>query len=205
MREANASLYYKPTMLGVIEEMKKFARIKMLALVSLSSIVLVASVAFAQTGNTQDTQEKARGEWRGQGKRGGHRGDQRGGFGGLRGGGMFHNLNLTDDQKARMKQIRQGFGERTKSLREQLRAKHQELRQANESGTFNEALATQILTQEAGLKAKLMGEQFKLHQEMLTVLTPEQRTQMEQARAQMKAKRAEFKANRGERRQRQNQ
>lgn len=177
----------------------------MLALVSLSSIVLVASVAFAQTaGTTQDTQEKARGEWRGQGKRGGHRGG-RGGFGGFRGGAMFHNLNLTDDQKARMKQIRESFGERTKSLHEQLRAKRQELRQANESGTFNEALATQVLTQEAGLKAKLMGEQFKLRQEMLTVLTPEQRTQMEQLRAERKAKGAEFKAKRGERRPQQNQ
>ena len=50
--------------------MKKFSRIKMLALVSLSSIVLLASVAFAQTtGVNQDNQEKARGEWRGQGRR----------------------------------------------------------------------------------------------------------------------------------------
>ena len=94
--------------------MKKFSRMKMLALVSLSSIVLLASVAFAQTtGSTQDNTEKARGEWRGQGRRGGHRG-----FGkGHMGGGGFRNLNLTDDQKARMKQIRESFGERTKSQR----------------------------------------------------------------------------------------
>ena len=182
--------------------MKKFSRMKMLALVSLSSIVLLASVAFAQTtGSTQDNNEKARGEWRGQGRRGGHRGFGKGDMG----GGGFRNLNLTDDQKARMKQVRESFGERNKSLREQLRAKHQELRQAQQGGTFNEALATQVLSQEATLKAKLMGEQFKLHQEMLTVLTPEQRTQLEQQREQMKAKRAEFKANRGERRMRQNQ
>lgn len=182
--------------------MKKFTRIKTLALVSLSSIVLVASAAFAQTtSTTQDnTQQKARGEWRGHGKRGGHRG----GFEGFRGAG-FRNLNLTDDQKSKMQTIRQSFGERTKSLREQLRAKRQELRQANDSGTFNEALATQILTQEAGLKAKMMGEQFRLHQEMLTVLTAEQRTQLEQARAERKARRAEFKAKRGERGQTRNQ
>jgi periplasmic protein CpxP/Spy len=185
--------------------MKTFSRIKMLALVSLSSIALVATMAFAQTTSVnQDNKEKARGEWRGHGqKRGGHRGfGARGGFGH---GAMFQNLNLTEDQKARMKQIRESFSERTKSLREQLRAKGQELRQANESGTFNEALATQVLTQEAGLKAKLMGEQSRLHQEMLTVLTPEQRTQMEQLREQMKAKGAEFKAGHGERRGRQNQ
>ena len=178
----------------------------MLALVSLSSIVLVASAAFAQTaGTTQDNKEKARGEWRGHGKGRGHRGGDRGAFGGFGGGAMFHQLNLTDDQKTRMKQIRESFGDRTKSLREQLRAKRQELRQASEGGTFNEALATQKLTEEAGLKAKLMGEQFKLHQEMLTVLTPEQRTQLEQLREQFKTKRAEFKAKRGERRGSQNQ
>lgn len=171
----------------------------MLTLVSLASIVLVASVAFAQTTTTnQDNTQKARGEWRGQGKRGGNRGF-RGARDGFGGGAMFRQLNLTEDQKARMKQTRESFAERTKSLRQQLRAKHQELRQATGGGTFNEALATQKLTEEAGLKAKLMGEQFKLHQEMLTVLTPEQRTQMEQLREQFKTKRGQFKARRGER------
>jgi periplasmic protein CpxP/Spy len=184
-------------MLGAMKEMKTFSRFKMLTLVSLSSIVLVASVAFAQTaGTTQDNKEKARGEWRGQGKRGGHREGFRGGRGGFGGGRMFRQLNLTEDQKTKMAQIRESFGERTKSLREQLRAKHQELRQATSSGTFNEALATQKLSEEAVLKAKLMGEQFKLHQETLTVLTPEQRTQMEQLREQFKTKRGEFKTNR---------
>jgi periplasmic protein CpxP/Spy len=181
--------------------MKKFSRFKMLTLVSLSSIVLVASVAFAQTTvTTQDNKEKARGEWRGRGKRDGHRNGFRRGRGGFGGGGaMFRQLNLTEDQKTKMAQIRESFGERTKSLRQQLRAKHQELRQAESSGTFNEALATQKLSEEAVLKAKLMGEQHKLQQEMLTVLTAEQRTQMEQLRAQFKTKRGEFKRNRGDR------
>jgi Spy/CpxP family protein refolding chaperone len=63
------------------------------------------------------------------------------------------------------------------------------LRQASEGGTFNEALATQKLTETAGLQAKLMGERFKLHQEMLTVLTAEQKTQLEQMKAQFKTHR----------------
>jgi len=176
--------------------MKKFANFKMLALVSLSSILLVASVAFAQTaGTTQGDQNKARGEWRGRGRGEGRKGDHRGGFG----GGMFHKLNLTDAQKASMKQIRESFGERTKSLREQLRAKRQELRQANQGGTFNEALTAQNLTESAGLQAKLMGEQFKLHQEMLAVLTPEQKTQLEQMRQQFKG--GHRRGGRGERRE----
>ena len=177
--------------------MKKFANFKMLALVSLSSMLLVASVAFAQTAGTttQGDQNKARGEWRGRGGRGeGRKGDHRGGFGG---GGMFAKLNLTDAQKASMKQIRESFGERTKSLREQLRAKRQGLRQANDGGTFNEALVTQNLTESAGLQAKLMGEEFKLRQEMLAVLTPEQKTQLDQMRQQFKSDHGNFKGGRG--------
>ncbi|HKP46154.1 MAG TPA: Spy/CpxP family protein refolding chaperone [Pyrinomonadaceae bacterium] len=177
--------------------MKKFANFKMLALVSLASIALVASVAFAQTGGTgQGDMNKTRAEWRGH-RKGGE------GRGGFMGGRMFANLNLTDDQKARMKTIRESFADRTKSLREQLRAKRQELRQANDNGTFNEALATQKLTEAAGLQAKLMGEQFRLHQEMLTVLTPEQKTQLEQARQQFKSAHGEggFKGHRGGRRE----
>ena len=103
---------------------------------------------------------------------------------------MFRDLNLTDDQKTKMKQIGQSFRERTKSLRQELRAKRQELRQASEGGTFNEALATQKLQESASLQAKLMGEQFKMRQEMQSVLTPEQKSQMEQKRAEFKAKRA---------------
>jgi protein CpxP len=105
----------------------------------------------------------------------------------MRGGG-FSQLNLTDDQKAKMKQIRESFAATNKPLHEQLRAKRQELRQANEGGTFNEALATQKLTEMAGLQAKLMGERMRLHQEMLTVLTAEQKAQLEQRKAQFKTR-----------------
>ena len=117
---------------------------------------------------------------------------------GMRAGGFFRGLNLTEDQKAKMKQIRESFAESNKSLREQLRAKRQELRQANEGGTFNEALATQKLTEIAPLQAKLMAERAKQHEQMLSVLTAEQKAQLEQAKAQ-------FKARRGERRNSDNQ
>jgi Spy/CpxP family protein refolding chaperone len=80
-------------------------------------------------------------------------------------------------------------------LLQELRAKRQGLREAGETGTFNESLATQKLTETAALQAKLMGERFKMRQEMLAVLTAEQKAQLEQKRTEMKAKRAE----RGER------
>jgi len=157
-------------------------RIKTVAIATLSAIALAASIAVAQTVTTdQGNQQGTRTE------RHGGRGEHKG-WGGMR-GGMFKQLNLTDDQKAKMKQIRESFATQNKPLHDQLRAKRQELRQASEGGTFNEALATQKLTEMASLQAKEMGEQFKLHQEMLSVLTPEQKAQLEQSKAQFKARR----------------
>ena len=166
--------------------MNKSGRFKVLAIATLSAIVLAASIAVAQTVTTnQDNGQGARPEWR---ARRGHKGhDMRG----MRAGGFFKQLNLTEDQKAKIKQIRENFAETNKPLREQLRAKRQELRQANEGGTFNEALATQKLTEMASLQAKLMGERSRLHQEMLSVLTAEQKAQLEQSKAQFKTRRAE--------------
>ena len=164
-------------------------RFKTLAIATLSAIALAASIAVAQTVTTdQSNQQGTRTERRG--GRGQHKGH---GWGGMREGGFFKQLNLTEDQKVKLEQIRQNFAERNKPLREQLQAKRQELRQANEGSTFNEALATQKLTEMASLEAKLMGERSRLHQEMLSVLTAEQKAQLEQSKAQFKTRRGEMR------------
>jgi Spy/CpxP family protein refolding chaperone len=165
-------------------------RFKKLAIASISAIALAGSIAVAQTVTTDQNTQQGSHQMERHGGRGKHGG--RGGWGGMRDGG-FRQLNLTDVQKAKMKAIHESFAERNKPLREQLRAKRQELRQASEGGTFNEALATQKLTEMASLEAKLMGEQFKLHQETLSVLTAEQKAQLEQSRAQFKARREQRK------------
>jgi Spy/CpxP family protein refolding chaperone len=176
--------------------MNKLGKIKTLTIASLSAVALAAPIAFAQSNSTTQDNQQVTGERHGGGKGWGQRGEHKGPGGrdwrGERGQGMrgmmFRGLNLTDDQKAKMKDIGQSFRESTKSLREQLRAQRQGLRQASEGGTFNEALATQKLQESAGLQAKLMGEQFKMRQAMLTVLTPEQKTLLDQKRAEFKAK-----------------
>ena len=163
-------------------------RFKTVAIATISAIALAASIAVAQTVTTnQGTQQGTQKQHWG---RGGHKG-----FGGMREGGFFRQLNLTDDQKAKMKSIRESFAQTNKPLRDQVRAKRQELRQASEGGTFNEALATQKLTEIAPLEAKLMAAQHNLHQEMLSVLTAEQKAQLEQSRAQFKARRGQMRHN----------
>src|SRR6185437_16639376 len=129
--------------------MSKLGMIKTLPLASLSVVVFAASIALAQTPQSQQTEKTDTHGWRCEGH--GHRGG-RGGHGGFGGGMMFRGLNLTEDQKAKMKQSSQSFRERTQSLRQELKAKREELRQANAGGTFNEALATQKLQESAALQ-----------------------------------------------------
>lgn len=176
--------------------MKKLGKIKIMAIAGLSALALSVPIVLAQTtGTNQDKQvtRGERGERHGKGRSG--RGQEmQGGMHGM----MFRGLNLTDDQKSKIKQISESFRERTQPLRQELQTKRQALRQADAGGTFNEAAATQTLTETAGLEAKLMGERFKMRQEMLSVLTPEQKTQLEQKRADFKARGAERRGRKGE-------
>lgn len=172
--------------------MKRLGKIRTLAVASLSALAVAVPVTLAQTGQGgQDDQQQHR-----HGRRGEFGDDRRGG---RRGGfGFFRGIELTDDQKTRLQQLHQSFEERTRTLREQLRAKHGELRAAEEGASFNEALATQKLQEAAALEARLMGERFRLRQESLAILTPEQRTQLEQRRQQRQQRREQFKQRRGQ-------
>jgi Spy/CpxP family protein refolding chaperone len=170
--------------------MKKIGKIKTLAFAALAVVAVAAPVAVAQNAGQADGQQKQRGE------RGFGRGEGRDGHGGRGHGGFgFRGINLTDEQKTRLQAIRQSFGERTKSLHEQLRANRRELRQAEQGATFNEALATQKLTESAAIEAKLMGERFRMRQETMSVLTAEQKQQLEQQRGQRKGRRGERRGN----------
>ena len=176
--------------------MKRLGRIQKLGLAGLSALALATPVALAQTAGNEQSGQTVRAERRG---KGGHRGGKRGGgeFGG-RGGhfGGLRGVELTDAQQASLKQLRQSSRERTQPIREQLRAKRQELRQAESGTAFNEQLATQKLTEVAGLQAKLMAEEFRLRQESLALLTAEQKAQLEQRRQQREQRREQWKAQR---------
>jgi protein CpxP len=177
--------------------MKKLGRIQKLGLAGLSALALAAPVALAQTAGGEQSGQTPRAE---RGEHRGHRGGKRGGrgghFGGRHCGGGLRGVELTDAQKASLKQLREAFGERTKPLRAQLRAKRQEIRQAESGATFNEQLAAQKLSEASALQARLMAEEFKLRQDSLALLTPEQKAQLEQRRQQREQRRAQRKAQR---------
>jgi len=148
-----------------------------------TAIAFVMALAVAIPVLAQTAQE---GSKEGRGGKWGHRG----GRGGFMGRG-FRDLDLTDAQKAQMKQIMEAQQQSLQPVKEELRAKRQELRQASEGGTVDEALVRQKLVEIAPLEAKLMAARSRAHQEMLSVLTPEQRTKLEQRREQFKSRRGE--------------
>lgn len=156
--------------------MRKLNRIHVIAFAAVMALAVAVPFAIAQS-------KEAGGH--GQGMRGG----------GHMGGAMFRKLDLTDAQKTQMKQIRESHSQTLRPLMEQVRAKRQEIRQASQGGTVNEALVAQKLNEIAPLEAKLMGERSRVHQEMLSVLTADQKAKLEQSQAERKAKWAERKAN----------
>jgi len=159
---------------------KRMTRLKSFALPAVMACAL-SMPAFAQSadqgGQQQERRKQSFGRFHGRHGRGG--------------GDVWQRLSLTEAQKTQMKQIRESYRERTQSLHQEVRAKKQEVRQANQGDTFNEALTTKVLTESATLEARLMGERFKMRKEMLALLTPEQKNQLKQLREQHKMKQAE--------------
>ena len=160
--------------------MKNVNRIKSVIAALVLAVAIAVPAVLAQA--TDDGGRKGRRDHSGHfGRRGGE-------------GRMFKNLDLTDAQKAQIKQIHENSRAEIRPIAEQVRAKRQEIRQAREGGTVNEALVTQKLTEIAPLEAKLIAERARVHEQMLSVLTPEQRTKLEQMREQFKSRRGERKA-----------
>jgi protein CpxP len=167
--------------------------------------VIFAGAAMAQdtTTATPNTGEKVERHHRGDHSEKGDRKDGRGQWGGRHGGfgkmgghgfggGMFRDLNLTDAQKEQLKQVR----EANKGNKADFDA-IKPLMEAKRNGTIT-------ADQEAQLKAFRDQRQAKaqqIHEQMLAVLTAEQKALLDQKRTEMKAKREQFKQERQNRRQ----
>ncbi len=164
--------------------------------VILMSIALVAVGAIFVIGQTSDGKK----EGRNFGKHGGSEGH---GKRGKRGGGdkgmMFRGLDLTDAQKEQMKAIRQASFEGSKSLREQMKASHDQLKAATKDGAFNESQVQAIAQQQGALHAQMIVGREKVKSQMFAILTPEQKAKAAEMKAQFELKRQERETKRAER------
>ena len=141
------------------------------------------TVSFAQQTTTQDNgvqkQDKEGRQLRKDGRRGGF--GMRGGHGGF---GMLRGIELTDAQKQQIKSIMDS-NKPDEAAMTQMRT----LRDAKRSGTLT-------ADQQAQLKAFRDQQRVKMesvHQQILSILTPEQKQQIEQRQQEMKQRREQWK------------
>jgi protein CpxP len=129
---------------------------------------------------------------RGMGGMGGARGMGRHeGMGGMRGmqghrggalrGAVASKLNLTDEQKTQLHQLRETTQQKNQQLFADAQAKRQELRSLRRA---NDPRAEEVQAQLEALRPQLKAARDEQHTEFLNILTPEQRTQLEQWKSQ---------------------
>ncbi len=90
-------------------------------------------------------------------------------------------LGLTDAQKEQIKQIHQADFEKNKQLYTDFRSKRQEYRQLKQA---NDPRADEVKGQLQAMKDQVQAARKATHEQILNVLTPEQRQQLEQWRAE---------------------
>lgn len=97
-------------------------------------------------------------------------------------------LNLTDNQKKEMFSIRLDERAKMKPLFQSLKAGREQLGALVRSGKFDEAKVQVLAKSQAAIIANIIVEKTHMRSRMYAVLTPEQRTKLEQMRASWKAR-----------------
>jgi periplasmic protein CpxP/Spy len=114
--------------------------------------------------------------------------------------GMFlHQLNLTDDQKAQVKQIFESQKTTIKPLMQQEMTAHMQLAQLVTSGTFDQAKASAIAAQESQTHLQIELAHAKIANQIYQqVLTADQKTKVTQILAQHQQRMQERLQNQGQ-------
>jgi Spy/CpxP family protein refolding chaperone len=97
-------------------------------------------------------------------------------------------LELTDDQKAKVKEITEASRTNIQPLAQQLRDGHQKLEALGTDGSFDQAKVEALAAEQSALMGKMIVEKERTKAQIFAILTDEQ-----------KAKAAELKKNRPER------
>ena len=108
--------------------------------------------------------------------RGFHRGDEM----------MLRGLNLTDEQKAQVKQIMEASKTKAQPVFEGLKANHQKLEVLTANGAFDEAHVTAVANEQAALSAQLIVERERTKSQVFALLTDAQKTKASEMRDKMK-------------------
>jgi protein CpxP len=157
-----------------------------------SALVLLAAVVggFAQEGQQGQP-----------GGPGGPRGER--GFRGPRGPGgpipFLRELNLTDAQRAQVKQIVDNFAASTKELREKMRSLGGPEGDVFKEGNFDEAAVRAGAQARAQVQIEMEVAHARMLSQVYNVLTAEQKAKLAELRQQFEQRRREREAERGAR------
>ncbi len=153
-------------------------------------VAVLSTAAFAQNTTPVPTTEKGDKAFK-HGKMKGEFGRHHGKRGGFRGGFGLRGIDLTDAQKAQIKSIREANKPDQATMTE-LKA-IRDARKAGQEPTAEQKARMQAFRDQARTKAK------SVHEQVLAVLTPEQKAQLDARRTQMQERFKDRKFNRGDR------
>jgi protein CpxP len=122
----------------------------------------------------------------GPGGPGGPGGFGRGGFGGPL--GVLRQLELTDDQRAQVRQVMDSHRDEQRAVGEKLMAAHRAQNDAITAAQFDEQLVRTKSAELAAIEADAAVLRAKLHSEVFAVLTPEQQAKAAELKAQREAR-----------------
>lgn len=123
------------------------------------------------------------------GGKGMHRGP--GGPGGP--GMMLRGLDLTDEQKAKVKEIFDASRSTVEPIMSQLRENHQKLAALGTAGTFDQAQVEALAAEQGRLTAQMVIEKERSKAQVFALLTDEQRAKAAELRTKFEEKMKERK------------
>jgi protein CpxP len=92
-------------------------------------------------------------------------------------------LDLTDEQKAKVKEIMETTRTSVEPLREQMKANHIKIRDLSTDGTFDQAAVEALANEQGSITAKLIIEKEKAKAQVFAILTDEQKAKAAEMRA----------------------
>ena len=98
---------------------------------------------------------------------------------------MFEKLGLSADQKAKVDAIMAAKGPALKSLHEQMQTNMEKLHATKPDDPNYSALVSQVAQSNGSLTTQAISAQGDMHAQLYAVLTPAQRTQLQDMQAEM--------------------
>jgi len=118
-----------------------------------------------------------------------HRGFGGHGFGGRPGMEMaLRGLNLTDDQKAKVKEITEANKANFQPVMQSLKENHKKMEDLTANGAFDEAQVQALAAEQGNLMAKMIVEKERVKSQIFAILTDEQKAKAGQMREEWKQK-----------------